>query len=94
MRFRPRFDRTTGDADGNIALEHHPTPSRMGSDITELRVQKILDVAIIIVGFAVGAVRSEGFGHGLRVIDTILRPRAEIGRAKLVAQRRKSGIGG
>ena len=94
MRFRPRFDRTTGDADGNIPLEHHPTPPRMGSDITELRVQKILDVAIIIVGFAVGAVRSEGFGHGLRVIGTMLRPRAEIGRAKLVAQGRESGIGG
>ena len=66
----------------------------MGSDFAELRMQKILDVAIIIVGFAVGAVRSEGFGHGLRVIGTMLRPRAEIGRAKLVAQGRESGIGG
>ena len=92
MRFRPRFDRTTGDADGNIPLEHHPTPPRMGSDITELRVQKILDVAIIIVGFSIGAVRSEGFGHGLRVIGTMLRPRAEIGRTKLVAQGRESGV--
>ena len=42
MLFRPRFDRTTGDADGNIPLEHHPTPPRMGSDFAELRVQKII----------------------------------------------------
>ena len=92
MGFRPRFDRTAGDADGDIALEHHPTPPRMGSDITELRVQKILDVAIIIVGFSIRTVRSEGFGHGLRVIGTMLRPRAEIGRTILVAQGRESGV--
>ena len=36
MGFGPRLDRTTGNADGNIALEYHPTPSCMCRDLAEL----------------------------------------------------------
>ena len=92
MGFGPRLDRTTGNADGNIALEHHPTPPCMCRDLAELCVQKVLHIAIKVVGLSFSRARCEGSCDRLSVIFRMLRPAMEIGRGKFVAQSREGRI--
>ena len=91
LRRYPGVDRITGDADGNVALDSHTARVSVIAGSFHLFIEVILNPVHII--YIVLALFHQLF-HLFRVVNGILAPAAEVGRAVEIAEHTERSIGG